>query len=82
MTGKDNIEFEQIYKKKDYKPELRKETQHFIIYCTETDTTCIDKVLEVLEKNYKRITTNLNQQLQEKLTIEIHSDRDWPSRGY
>ncbi|KJR46267.1 hypothetical protein UF75_3353 [Desulfosporosinus sp. I2] len=70
----DSGEIERIYKKKDYKLELGKETQHFIIYCTETDTTCIDKVSDVLEKNYNRITTNFNQQLQEKLTIEIHSD--------
>ncbi|SFD39696.1 peptidase MA family metallohydrolase [Clostridium uliginosum] len=69
-----NLEFEQIYKEKDYKLNLRKETQHFIIFYTEIDKTCIDKVSDVLENNYNRITINFNQQLQEKLTIEIHSD--------
>jgi hypothetical protein len=52
----------------------RKETQHFIIYYTEIDKTCIDKVSDILENSYNRITTNLSQQLQEKLTVEIHSD--------
>lgn len=53
---------------------LSKETQHFIIYYTEVDKTCIDKVSEVLENNYNRITINLNQQIEEKLSIEIYSD--------
>ncbi|WP_425804425.1 peptidase MA family metallohydrolase [Desulfitobacterium sp. Sab5] len=69
-----NINGKEICKEKDYQLNFKKETQHFIIYYTETDTTCIDKVADVLENNYKRITTNFNQQLQEKLTIEIHSD--------
>lgn len=70
----DNVEFEQIYKEKNYKLNLRKDTQHFIIYYSEIDNTCIDKVSDVLEKNYNRIAINLNQQLQEKLIIEIHPD--------
>ncbi|MBU3113068.1 peptidase MA family metallohydrolase [Clostridium lacusfryxellense] len=53
---------------------LSQETQHFIIYYTEVDKTCIDKVSEVLENNYNRITVNLNQQIDEKLSIEIHSE--------
>lgn len=69
-----NVECEQIYKEKDYKLILRKETQHFIIYYTEIDKTCIDKVSNVLENNYNRITIIFNEQLKEKLTIEIHSD--------
>jgi len=78
MVGKrtemGNVEFEQIYKEKDYKLNLRKETEHFIINYTELDKTCIDKVSDVLENNYNRITIIFNQQLQDKLTIEIHSD--------
>jgi hypothetical protein len=59
---------------KYYKLNLSRETQHFIIYYTEVDKTCIDKVSEVLEDNYNRITINLNQQIEERLSIEIHSD--------
>ena len=70
----DNVEFEKIYQEKDYKLNLRKETQHFVIYHTEIDKTCIDKVSNVLEAKYNIITTNLNQQLHEKLTFEIHPD--------
>ena len=57
-----------------YKLNLSKETQHFIIYYTEVDKTCIDKVSDILENNYNRITVNLNQQIDEKLFVEIHSD--------
>ncbi|MBU2700527.1 hypothetical protein Ga0466249_001619 [Sporomusaceae bacterium BoRhaA] len=53
---------------------LRKETEHFTIYYNEIDKTCINKVSAVLENNYNKITNHFNQQLQEKLTIEIHSD--------
>lgn len=70
----DNVEFEQVHKIENYKLDLRKETQHFIINYAGTDKSCIDRVSHVLENNYERITMNLNQQLQEKLTIEIHSD--------
>lgn len=69
-----NIEFEQLHKEKDYKLNLRKETEHFIINYTEVDKSCINIVSDVLENNYNRITTIYNQQLQDKLTIEIHSD--------
>lgn len=59
---------------KDYKLDLRKETEHFIINYTEMDKECIDKVSEVLENNYNRITMKFKEELQEKLTVEIHSD--------
>ncbi|MDV3427253.1 MAG: hypothetical protein LIR50_08745 [Bacillota bacterium] len=51
---------------------MKNESDHFIIYYGETDISCIDKVSTVLENNYKRVTNNLNQQLHEKLTIEIY----------
>ncbi|MBZ9635177.1 peptidase MA family metallohydrolase [Clostridium sp. FP1] len=70
----DNIKVEKAYQEKDYKLNLKKETQHFIIYYTEIDKPCIDKVSDVLEDNYNRITIMFKQQLQEKLNIEIHSD--------
>ncbi|MBU3128641.1 peptidase MA family metallohydrolase [Clostridium tagluense] len=70
----DNVKVEKVYQEKDYKLNLKKETQHFIICYTEIDKTCIDKVSDVLENNYNRITIIFNQQLQEKLNIEIHSD--------
>jgi len=52
-----NIEFEQLHKEKDYKLNLRKETEHFIINYTEVDKACINIVSDVLENNYNRITT-------------------------
>lgn len=70
----DNIEFEDIHKEKDNKPNLVKESQHFIIRYTELDKTCIDEILDVLENSYDRITNNFNEQIKEKLTIEVHSD--------
>ncbi|MCB2299295.1 peptidase MA family metallohydrolase [Clostridium tagluense] len=70
----DNVKVEKVYQEKDYKLNLKKETQHFIICYTEIDKTCIDKVSDVLENNYNRITIIFKQQLQEKLNIEIHSD--------
>jgi hypothetical protein len=56
------------------KPNLKLETQHFIINYNEMDETCISKVSDVLEANYKRITCNLKQQLTEKLIVEIQAD--------
>ena len=70
----DERELKRTYSKKDYKLNLIKETQNFVIHYTEIDKTCIDKVSDVLENSYNRITLNLNQQLQEKLTLEIHPD--------
>lgn len=72
----DNLELENVDTEKGYKLNLRKETQHFIIHYSEFDKTCIDKVLDVLESSYNRITNNFNQQLQEKLIIEIHPDHN------
>jgi len=68
----ENIKSDKI--NSDYKLNLRKERAHFIIYYSEADNTCIDKVSDVLEKSYSRITTIFNEQLEEKLIIEIHSD--------
>lgn len=82
MAGKieekcpDNLELENMNIEKHYNLNLRKETQHFIIHYTEFDKKCIDEVSDVLENSYNRITNNLNQQLQEKLIIEIHSDHN------
>jgi hypothetical protein len=72
----DNLELENVPIEKGYKLNLRKETQHFIIHYTEFDKRCIDKVSEVLENSYNRITNNFNQQLHEKLIIEIHPDHN------
>ncbi len=70
----DDVEFDERDIKKDYKLNLKKETQHFIIHYTEFDNTCIDKISDVLENSYNRIANRLNQQLQEKLIIEVHPD--------
>lgn len=59
---------------KIYKPNLKMETEHFIIYYSEMDRPCIDKVSDVLEDNYNEITFKLKQELKEKLTVEIHAD--------
>ncbi|AUM98328.1 hypothetical protein CF060_12305 [Clostridium botulinum] len=72
----DNVEFKEREMRKDYKLNFKKETQHFIIHYTEFDKTCIDKVSDVLENSYNRITNRLNQQLQEKLIIEVNPDRN------
>lgn len=72
----DNLELKNVSREKDYKLNLKKETQHFIINYTEFDNRCIDKVCEVLENSYDRITNNFNQQLHEKLLIEIHPDHN------
>ncbi|MFL0195708.1 peptidase MA family metallohydrolase [Clostridium sp. WILCCON 0269] len=71
-----HVKFNDMYIEKDYKLNLRKETEHFIIHYTEFDKTCIDKISDVLENSYNRITNNLNQQLQKKLIIEVHPDRN------
>ncbi|MGL4738206.1 MAG: hypothetical protein ACRCW2_12215, partial [Cellulosilyticaceae bacterium] len=59
---------------KSYKLNLIKETAHFKIYYTEFDKNAIDQIADILESNYTRITNRLNQSLQEKLLIEVHSD--------
>lgn len=69
----DNVEFKDIHKEKDNIPNLIKESQHFIIRYTELDKTCIEEILDVLENSYNRITNHFNEQIQEKLTIEVHS---------
>ncbi|MBK1813287.1 hypothetical protein JHL18_21935 [Clostridium sp. YIM B02505] len=53
---------------------LRVETEHFIVCFRENDTECIGKVIDSLEKNYSRITINLEQKLENKLIIEIYSN--------
>ncbi|APQ78085.1 hypothetical protein [Clostridium botulinum] len=52
----DNVEFKEREMRKDYKLNFKKETQHFIIHYTEFDKTCIDKVSDVLENSYNRIS--------------------------
>ena len=65
---------ERIIEEEIYKPTLKMETQHFIINYSEFDKACIDKVSDVLEDNYNKITNNLKQQLNDKLTVEIQVD--------
>lgn len=57
-----------------YKLDLYKESKHFIVHYTDADKACIDKVSEVLESSYNRITTTYNKKLDEKLTVEIYSE--------
>lgn len=63
-----------INSNEEYKLGLRKETTQFIIHYTESDMTCIDKVAQILEESYDRITNTFNQKLDEKLIVEIHSE--------
>jgi hypothetical protein len=72
----DNVELENLHIDKEYNLNIKKETQHFIVHYTEFDKKCIDEILHVLESSYYRITNNLNQELEEKLTIEIHPDHN------
>ena len=46
-----------------YEVNLRKETDHFTILYCEADSTCIDKVSDILESSYKSITENLKEGL-------------------
>jgi hypothetical protein len=58
----------------NYKPNLKMETDNFIIYYSEMDKACIDRVSAALEGNYNEVTTKLKQQLKEKLKVELHAD--------
>lgn len=69
-----DIDFNKIDSQKENTLNLVKETDNFIVYYMEFDERCIDKVLDDLEKNYHRITSNLNQKLDDKLVIEVYSD--------
>lgn len=60
--------------KDNYKVNIKKETNNFIIYFTQTDEKCIDEVSQILENSYNRITSIYNQKLKEKLIVEIYSE--------
>lgn len=62
------------YTKEFYKPNMRKTTQHFIINYTEADKTCIGQVTGILENSYCAITRTFNQELKNRLNIEIYSE--------
>ncbi len=68
------VKIEQINDEEICKPNLKFESQHFIINFSAVDKSCIDKVTKVLEANYNKVTNNLKQQLEEKLIVEIQSD--------
>ena len=55
-------------------PNNKIETEHFIIKYNEVDKSCIEDVLNVLEESYNRITIKLNQQLEEKVIVEIQAN--------
>lgn len=63
-----------IDKEEKYVPNHKIETEHFIINYNMVDKSCINDVLKVLEDSYSRITTSLNQKLEEKLVVEIQSN--------
>lgn len=65
---------EEVNNEETYKLNQKMETQHFTIIYNEIDKACIGKVSDVLEGSYGDITNKLKQQLEEKLTVEIHRD--------
>ncbi len=72
----ENTEYYDDFTEKEYELNLKNETQHFTIHYSEFDNECIDKVSDVLENSYIRITNNFNQQLNEKLIIEIYPNHN------
>lgn len=59
---------------KDFKLNLSKEIEQFIIYYNESDISCIDKVSYILEDSYNKISNRFNQKLEKKLIVEIYSE--------
>ena len=72
----ENTECYDDFIEKEYELNLKNETRHFTIHYSEFDKECIDKVSDVLENSYIKITNNFNQQLNEKLILEIHPDHN------
>lgn len=50
------------------------QSEHFKIYYNLTDKSVIPDIQNYLEDNYKRITTDLKQQLDEPVEVKIYSD--------
>lgn len=54
--------------------DLRKETAHFTFAYSESDRESIDTVIQALEENYERVTTNLQTIPAEKCRVSVYPD--------
>lgn len=52
----------------------RKETEHFRLFCTESDVKCLNDISKSLEDNYKKILDDLQFRLGKKVVVKIFPD--------
>lgn len=57
--------------------DLQKETEHFKFYCEADDLSAIDDVVQNLEDNYERVTSDLQINPSKKFDIVFFPDQDW-----
>ena len=53
---------------------IQEESEHFIFYSEEQDRKCLLDLKENLEKNYNKITDDLNTRLNEKTKVYVYPD--------
>lgn len=53
---------------------MNKETDHFKIYCQSQDMDCLEDVGKGLEAAYKKVTTEFNCSLDNKVEVLIYPD--------
>ena len=51
------------------------ESRHFIVEYHESERTCVEEVLNLLEERYSDITEKTGRELKQKTTVKICSDR-------
>jgi len=71
------IEIENIEKDDNEKNDLiqlKKETEHFKVYCSSHDIEHLDSLSNSLEKGYKKISIDLNHELSNKVSVYIYPD--------
>lgn len=57
--------------------DLQKETEHFKFYCESDDLSVIDDVVQKLEDNYERVTSDLQINPSKKFDIVFFPSQDW-----
>lgn len=57
--------------------DLQKETEHFKFYCEADDLSAIDDVVQNLENNYERVTSDLQINPLKKFDIVFFPNQDW-----
>ncbi|MFC1558326.1 peptidase MA family metallohydrolase [candidate division KSB1 bacterium] len=68
---------EKIEPKKPQAPKFldtHKSSQHFDLYSSKSDKSVLDNIAKTLEKNYSRITENLQTKFTEKIQVYIYPD--------